>query len=187
MRKMVFVALFLCLFGGTAFWYHEPLFIGIGQWLEVESPLGAADLVVALGGPSERQEKALKLLKQGFAKRILFTGPNFRSRDYECLGITADEGIQPPMMAYRTYEEALVTKKVVEQGAYQSAIVVTSPYHLRRVRMIFSRVFSDTGIQLTFVSSGNSAFSFNNWWETHHGRKVVITEYLGLIYYRIVL
>lgn len=167
-------------------WYHEPLFIRIGQLLEVEKPLEAADLVVALGGSRERQDQALKLLRQGFAKRILFTGPDFRPGDYDCLGINGD-GIEPPMDAYTTHGEALATKRVVEEGAFRSAIIVSSPYHLRRVRLIFKRVFAETGIKLAFYPSRNRAFNMHNWWKSHYGRKVVITELIGLIYYGIKL
>ncbi len=186
MRILIVLMLLVGLFGGTTIWYHEPLFIRFGEWLVVETPLEAAELVVALGGSRERQEKALKLLKQGFAKRILFTGPDFRPRDYDCLGITR-EGIKPPMVAYRTYEEALVTKQVMEQESFRSAIIVTSPYHLRRVRMIFNKVFGDDGMTVAFYPSRNRAFSMNDWWKSHYGRKAVIMEYLGLIYYGIML
>jgi len=97
--------------------------------------------------------------------------------------VVLKQGIQPPMKANRTYEEALVTRQVVEQGAYHSVIVVTSPYHLRRVRMIFNKMFANAGIRLTFYPSRNKAFSMDNWWKTNRGRKAVIHEYLGLIYY----
>lgn len=141
---------------------------------------------MALDGSRERQEKAVDLLRQGSARRIMFTGPDFRPHDYACLGVKK-EGIDPPFIAYRTYEEALVTKKVMEQKGFQSAIIITSPYHLRRTRLIFTRVFADKGIRLMFYPSGNSAFEMNAWWKSYYGRKVVIIEYLGLIYYWVTL
>ena len=91
------------------------------------------------------------------------------------------------MMAYRTYEEALVTRQAVVPSAYHSVIVVTSPYHLRRVGMIFNKVFANAGIRLAFYPSRNKAFFMENWWKTYHGRKADIAEYLGLIYYGITL
>lgn len=75
----------------------------------------------------------------------------------------------------------------MEQKGFQSAIIITSPYHLRRTRLIFTRVFADKGIRLMFYPSGNSAFEMNAWWKSYYGRKVVIIEYLGLIYYWVTL
>jgi len=91
------------------------------------------------------------------------------------------------MVAYRTYEEELATKQVMEKESLKSAIIVTSPYHLRRTKMIFTKVFQGWGAKLIFYPSDNRAFSVNNWWKSHYGRKKVVTEYLGLIYYGIVL
>jgi vancomycin permeability regulator SanA len=158
----------------------------MGEWLVVETSLQKADLIVALGGSKERQEKAVDLLKQGFAHHVLFTGPDFRLHDYACLGITR-QGIEPPMVAYRTYEEALVTKRVLDQKGFRSAIIVTSPYHLRRTRLIFTQVFADKKSQMMFYPSANNAFSMNNWWKNHYGRKAIFFEYLGLAYYGLTL
>ena len=185
MRKLTIGFLALVLFGGL-YWFRTPILVLAGKWLVVETSLQAADLVIALGGSRERQDKAVDLLKQGFAKRILFTGSDFRPIDYACLSI-GHQGIEPSMVAYRTYDEALVTKKVMEANGFQSAIIVTSPYHLRRTRLIFIRVFGDNAVRLMFSPSSNKAFSMNDWWESHYGRKVVIIEYLGLVYYGLTL
>lgn len=186
MRKFIIAGLIFATIGGAFYSFREPILVRIGEWLIVEVPVGAADLVVALGGSRERQEEAVELLKKGMARRILFTGPDFRPHDYACLGI-GRQGIEPPMVAYRTYEEALVTKKVMEDNGFQSAIIITSPYHLRRTRLIFIRVFGDNAVWLMFSPSSNKAFSMNDWWKSHFGRKVVIIEYLGLVYYGLTL
>lgn len=182
MRKLILGACVAVVIVGVGlFWFREPILIMIGNWLVVETPIQEADLVVALSGERERQDEAVKLLKEGFAKWILFTA-NFRSHDYACLGI-ARQGIEPPIPAYRTYDEAVVTRKAMEQKGLRSAIIVTSPYHLRRTRLIFARVFDGKGTRLIFHPSENSSFSMNAWWRSYYGRKMILLEYLGLVYY----
>ena len=164
------------------YWFREPLLKQLGAWLVVESPLRPADLVVALGGSRERQDRAIELLRQGYAQMVLFTGPDFRSHDYNCIGV-AHSGIHPPFVAYTTYEEAMLVKTVLQERGLRSAIVVTSPYHLRRTRMTFERLVGETKAELAFHSSSNGTFSTSRWWKSHYGRKLVLMEYLGLVYY----
>jgi hypothetical protein len=174
----------LCVFAifGMLYSSREPLLKGVGTWLVVESPLRQAELVVALGGSRERQDKAVELLRQGLAQKLLFAGPDFRPRDYDCVGV-GRRGIEPPALAYTTYEEAALVRKVIVDQNIRSAIIVTSPYHSRRTHMIFEHVLSGTDTELIFHSAPNSSFSMDRWWEKHIGRKSVLMEYLGLIYY----
>lgn len=79
MQRLVYVGFLFVLLGGGLFQYHEPLFIRFGEWLVVETPLEAAELVVALSEARKRREKVLWLLKRCIPQRILFTEQKFRS------------------------------------------------------------------------------------------------------------
>lgn len=168
---------------GLLAWFREPLLAGMGRWLVVETPLRKADLVVALGGARERQEEAVRLLREGLARWVLFVGSDVRPRDYRCLDVPAERAVPPPVPAYTTYEEAVATRKVVQERGLRSVIVVTSPYHLRRALWTFERMLRGTGVVLLTASAPNRAFIMETWWKNHVGRKQVAMEYLGLVYY----
>lgn len=167
---------------GLFTWFREPLLAGMGWWLVVVTPIQEADLVVALGGgPPKREEEAVRLLKRGLARRILFLG-NLRPWDYRRLDIPAERAIPVPAPVHSTYEDAMVTREVVQERGLWSVLIVTSPYHLRRAQLIFGRVFRGTGVTLIF-SPSQREFPMEAWWRSHLGRKLVIREYLGLVYY----
>jgi uncharacterized SAM-binding protein YcdF (DUF218 family) len=163
---------------------REPLLAGMGRWLVVESELQSpAGLVVALGGDRTRELVAASLLRRGVAERILFSGADVRAEDYACRGVPPDRALPPLTEATTTYEEAQAVRKVMQARGLRSAIIVTSSHHLRRARWSFERVFRGTGISLGFSSAPYEAFPIGQWWKSHIGRKLVLTEYLGLAYY----
>src|SRR5438128_11063582 len=102
MRKwswVVFVVILLFV-GASRLGVWEPLLVSLGRWLVVETPLREADLVVALGGDRERQVMAVKLLQQGLARQVLFTGADVQPNDYQCLGVPVGQVIALPVLAY---------------------------------------------------------------------------------------
>jgi len=161
----------------------EPIVMGIGEWLEVETPDQSADIVVALGGDRRRQDEAVAILKSGRARQVLFVGGDIQPHDYSCLEVPAELRLLQPRVAYTTFEEALTVREVVNKHQFRSVIVVTSPYHLRRALWTFRKVFADSEVTLLVAPSPNAAFSLNDWWKSYIGRKTVILEYLGLGYY----
>jgi uncharacterized SAM-binding protein YcdF (DUF218 family) len=163
--------------------FYEPALAGLGRWLEVTTPVAKADLVVALGGDRTRQDEAVRLLRGGFAQKILFVGSDVRPSDYHCLDVAPERAIPPQAPAYTTADEAVVVRQVAETQHLASILVVTSPHHLRRAQLAFGRVFADSRVILLFAPAPNSILSAETWWKTHIGRKLVVTEYLGLIYY----
>lgn len=172
----------LTLIGLTVVLY-EPVLASLGRWLEVTTPVAKADLVVALGGDRVRQDEAVRLLQHGLAQKILFVGSDIRPRDYHCLDVAPERTIPPQAPAHTTIDEAVIVQQVVEAQHLTSVLIVTSPYHLRRAKLAFERVFVDSGITMLFAPSPNPAFHLESWWQTHIGRKLILTEYLGLFYY----
>jgi uncharacterized SAM-binding protein YcdF (DUF218 family) len=104
-------------------------------------------------------------------------------RDYGCLGVPPERALPPPGPAYTTYEEAVATRKVLEERGLKSVLIVTSPYHLRRARWTFRPVLRDLGVAVGTASAPDASFSIERWWTRHVGRKAVVTEYVGLLYY----
>ena len=168
---------------GAVYLFRVPILTGMGEYLKVTTPLQKADLIVALGGSKERRKDAIELLRKGFAPRIMFTGYDVEKRDYQCEGVAEEETLLPPMASYTTYDDAHVVLKATEENGFRSVIIVTSPYHLRRAGFIFRKVFKGKDIKLMFYASRIKAFQMDRWWNSYIGRKLVLKEYLGLVYY----
>jgi uncharacterized SAM-binding protein YcdF (DUF218 family) len=89
----------------------------------------------------------------------------------------------PPVLAYTTYEEAVAIRQIVQTHSLGSVLIVTSAYHARRAYWIFEQVLSGTGVELLIAVVPHSAFTMDTWWKSHVGRKLVLREYMGLVYY----
>ncbi len=184
-RKHILIVLTVVAFTlvGSLYWFRIPILTDMGKYLIVTTPLEKADLIVALGGDKERRRDAVDLLRKGLAPKIMFTGYDVEGRDYQCEGVSEEETLLPPMPSYTTYDDALVVLKATEENKFRSIIIVTSPYHLRRAGFIFHKVFKGKDINLMFYASRNRAFPMDRWWSSYIGRKLVLKEYLGLVYY----
>jgi len=179
---IVVAAVLLCL-GANRLGVWDSLLIRLGQWLVVETPLREVDLVVALGGGRGRQVMAAKLLQQGLARRILFSGADEQPDAYQCLGVPVGQVMAQPVLAYTTYEEAVAMRQIVQTHRLGSVLIVTSAHHARRAYWTFEQMLSGTGVELLIAVVPDAASIMETWWKSHIGRKQVLSEYMGLAYY----
>jgi uncharacterized SAM-binding protein YcdF (DUF218 family) len=84
-----------------------------------------------------------------------------------------------------TYEEALVIRDFVEDFEWQSLIVLTSPSHTRRSRIIFRDVFQGSGIDVMIVPVADHWYTPDSWWKSRLGWRETVHEYLKLVVYRL--
>src|SRR3989442_13949042 len=160
---VVFVVILLFL-GASRLGVWEPLLVSLGRWLVVETPLREADLIVALGGDRGRQVMAVKLLQQGLARQVLFTGADVQPKDYQCLGVPVGQAMALLVLASTTYEEAVAVRQIVQAHSLGSLLIVTSSYHARRAYWTFERVFRGTGVELRIASVPPRGFTMDAWW-----------------------
>lgn len=168
---------------------HRSILASLGQFLTVkrEEELQPADMIHVLGGRLERTEYALQLYRQGYGRNLFFTGKEMAPllKWYATShGIPAHHIINFDSRATNTYHEALELKQLlVNETTVRSVIVVSSPYHMRRVRWTFRQVIDDQ-INLQFVPVPFTQTSDHwQWWSDHNSRKKVIKEYLKLLGY----
>ncbi|HEY9848190.1 MAG TPA: YdcF family protein [Leptolyngbyaceae cyanobacterium] len=115
------------------------------------------DVIIVLGNPAnsdgtagstakQRVLKAVELFKSGYANQIIFTGAAVYNQYVEAevmanlansLGV-ANDFICQEKQAKNTYQNAFYSLEVMKKENWRSAIVVTSPYHLKRTSYIFS-------------------------------------------------
>lgn len=166
---------------------------GMARWLAVEDKvLEPVDVIIVLSGEQgERVETAVKLYKQGLAPRLLLTGgpvewnvpaAEIMAWQAESLGVPPQD-IVLEGRASSTYENAVYTLEILKEQGWRSAIVVTSPYHLRRTRFIFEKVFAGSNIRLSFYGAENLWLVPEKWWRQDRGIEVVGIEYFKLLWY----
>lgn len=121
-----------CLLGGLA---YAAMVAGADEFLAVRTKLGAADVIVVLGGDGPpRAALAAHLFRAGLAPRVLVTGDG-DCRDIRALmrraGVPA-KAIGVECASANTYENATFTAPMLAAMAAHSGIVVTSWFHTRR-------------------------------------------------------
>jgi uncharacterized SAM-binding protein YcdF (DUF218 family) len=154
-------------------------------------------VLIALGGGAERFQEAVNLYRRGYAPRVLFTGGLLRADLAEVHmnwggimryaarieGLPA-EALFLEMESTSTYEDAVNTKKILEKQGWESAIVVSSIYHMRRARMAFENVYKDSGIRLQYRPAPSKRFNPNGWWKREDDAIYVVNEYFKMVLYR---
>ncbi|WP_050183301.1 YdcF family protein [Domibacillus robiginosus] len=119
-----------------------------------EKPL-EAEVIITLSGDTGRLGKAADLYHKGYSNKVILSNaaePGTTPEEAVALGVP-EEDILLEKEATSTYTNALYTKEIMTEQEFDSAIVVSSDYHMRRVKFTFDHVYKDSGIKLTYVSS----------------------------------
>ena len=157
------------------------------RWLVLTQEPRPADLLVVLaGGAGERLATGLVLYQAGLSPRILVTDefgyPDRAMRWLGGKGIPRRSLVPPLMPSESTYEDALAVRQVVLKENIRSILVVTSPYHCRRARLILDRVLGGLGIQVTVTASMTLYMDLERWWQTRQGWITVPGEFPKLVW-----
>lgn len=174
---------------------HRPILLAIGDFLVVEDELHPADVIHILAGGDRRVDYAVQLYNQGYGKQIFITGgwcPEINENHAEHGKKRAlEQGVPSIDIAIdgssvsSTYSEAIRLKEFASQGQepIRSVIVVSDPHHMRRVNWSFRQVLGDQiSVQMApvpFDVSDNERI----WWTDGKSRRMVLQEYLKIVYY----
>ena len=184
-----------------AWFFHAPLLTGIAEAWIVHDPLSQADAIVVLGGGLQtRPFEAARLFRDGYAPKILVASPERKPTDK--LGITAEDadvtkqilleqGVPDSAIVIfgnevsSTYEEALALREWVNQSGAKKIIIVTDPFHTRRVRWLFRKELATTGAQILTGAAAPLKYTASNWWQTEQGLIEFQNELIKYAYYRV--
>ena len=193
-RKKLYITILIILTALVVSAITHKLWLGaIAQFLIVDDELSPADAIVILGGGGlERIEHGVKLYQSDYSTRIIMTGmrhnlpgvtttwAGFAMQEAMSRGVPED-AILLEEQATDTNENAEYVKEIIIDRNLKSIIVVSSPYHMRRARAIFRRVFEDReDISLQFSSVVDSDFKVQGWWTRRKDFKRVVWEYRTL-------
>lgn len=164
-----------------------------------------SDAVVLFVGPGfwARQMEAMRMVEEGYADYILipFLGiagtdssailgvVNFRyelSKYYKSDLEDSTRGLETPfrngkLPVQNTHLEILEAKRMMEERGLKSALLVSSPYHMRRIKIIAKSVFGNDGkYVLSFVPTGFEKLPAGLSGLCRYAYESIIQEYLKI-------
>lgn len=174
-----------------------------GNWLRAGDALVRSDAIIVLAGAPERAMYAADLFRQGYAPVVFVSRPE-RERGHRTLeqygfflpteeqvnrAILNKRGV--PDQALRVYvkpsintlDEARGTRASLPPGTH-GILVVTSPYHVRRAKMIFGDVFGGSGVSVVVVASPYELFP-ERWWTDQEATRQTVLELMKVIFYQL--
>ncbi len=176
-RILIFIVLFICL--GLVAW---SAWAGLGPWLAKSDTIQSADVIICLNG-AERIKKTAELYRKGWAREVILTVAE-EKKPLTRLGIPESMITLVPGPR-TTYQEVMAVTPLLLSSGYSSGIVVTDPFHLRRVRWTFENVLKDQPITLTYVAS-DIPLKIEGWWKEKESSRYVYSEVSKLGWYWIV-
>lgn len=190
---IIFRFLFLILMAGLltlVYLARHPILRAAGGLLVVEDPLEHADAIIVLGDDNyggDRATRAAQLFRSGLAAEVVASGPMLRpyfgiteliARDLESRGVPASDVLRFDHRGRNTIEEAFALRNFVAAHGWRRVLLVTSNYHTRRARYIYSKVFPGD-IAVEVASAPDSDYNPNSWWESQESAELFFHEMIG--------
>lgn len=194
--RAAFVLLAVVMLGWSL---RYPLLRGLGNFLITEDAPAQVDAVFVLGGSVEdRGVEATRIYQRGWCEQFVFTGApvpsalaslGLDSTEAQCTRNAAVLAGLPREMTVAldkgtsTFEESeALLQYAVEQG-FDTVMVVSNYFHLRRIGMVFRKRFRKEGITVLLHGAPSSDFNERTWWTTEEGLIMLNNEYVKLGYY----
>merc|ERR1712091_824029 len=68
-------------------------------------------------------------------------------------------GIIEESEATNTVENAVMLRRLLEDGSIRRLVIITSAFHMPRVRLTFEMIFADAGLEMEFVASSDAGLT----------------------------
>jgi uncharacterized SAM-binding protein YcdF (DUF218 family) len=81
-----------------------------------------------------------------------------------------------------THEEAIIAGGMMEHLGISTAILVSSPHHMRRIKLIAERVFGERAT-VCYVPTRYETPDAGFWLFENYKRKIVLTEYAKIAWF----
>lgn len=172
------------------------------NWLKEDDAPIKADVIVVLAGRYERAMHAADLYRAGYAPTVVLSEavPDPSAQRLASLGIRlpAALDIQHQVLlakkvpadhiavlgapALSTVDEAEAIAHRFGQAG-RRLIVVTSPSHVRRARLILERALVGRGVELVVSATPYDPLP-GNWWESQDAAREVLLEWTKIFFYQ---
>ncbi len=150
-----------------------------------------ADMVVVLAGDDTgaRVLKGAELVKQGYAPRVVVSGPVCCYGKHEsdlaiefavAQGYPREWFVPLPMVAHSTREEAHILVRELERLKVARFLLVTSDYHSRRAARVYRALMPPGSFRIIAADGG---YLGDGWWHSREGQKQVAFEWMKTVAY----
>jgi uncharacterized SAM-binding protein YcdF (DUF218 family) len=193
--KLVALACLLLLVGAVVAGYFAA------RWLKAADTPSPAEAIIILAGRYERSMYAADLYRSGHAPRVVLSEavrekiwsqleelgiklpsvPEVHRRVLQAKGVPADriEPLGPPALS--TADEArVIAARFGKPGT--SVIVVTSPSHVFRARLIIERALEGRGVKLMVCATPYESFP-DAWWRSQDAAREVLLEWAKIAFF----
>ena len=161
-------------------------FFTAGKYLDITHKPIKSDLIVCLGGGgSKRVQKTMNLYNKGYSKEklLLLTGGTEAYKKYLMKHYPKIRYIVSPHYN-STGQEIQFIKKYMAEHHYKSVIIVSDPYHTRRIKILTDliSVKNDEKFSYVFVSSDVVWWHRNKYYQNPRALKSALGEILKIPY-----
>ncbi len=181
--------------------FYSPLLWFIAEPLRISQVPQKTDAIVVFGGgvgetgspgksTIERARYAVSLYKKGYADTIIFSsGYTYIYNDAENMRLFAvsmgvpKRDIILEQNADSAYENVRFSKDIIKRNDWDSILLVSSPYNMRRASLVFNKW--DPDIKVTYTPVPDSQFYDKSKGVRLEQIRAIAHEYLGIIYYLI--
>ena len=157
-------------------------FIFVSAIPRAEPSRVSGDAIVALTGGAERLNDAFDLLDQGRARHLLISGvnPDTRARQIARLHPQSkrwlDCCVELGRRALNTAGNAVETRQWVRKHGFETVIVVTSGWHMRRSLLELERSIPEVIFIPYPVITGETGGE--SWWRKPENLRLLVAEYV---------
>jgi uncharacterized SAM-binding protein YcdF (DUF218 family) len=183
----------------TLFFLRVPILRGIGNYLYAQDSLQKTNAIFVLGGNSyERGLEAAKVYSQFIGTPVYSTGSNIPMQllafdtsltEAELTTMLVRKHGVPDSLSYpliagtSTREEADAICKLIEENGWTSITIISSSFHLRRVKQVFEKARDGRSFNFVFHGAPSKDFDPNTWWKHEEGLITVNNELMKMLYY----
>ena len=197
-RKLVSTA--TAVLAGVWLIFYSPLVWGVGAPLKIEQTPRPVDAILVFAGGvgesgrpgqgyEERVQYAADLYRRGLAPHLIFSsGYAYTMKEAEVMRALAlslgipESAITLETAAINTYQNVTHCAVILREHRWKSALVVSSPYHMRRVDAVWHKHAPDLQAIYTPVPKSHY-FETSGRVQLQHWQ-AILHEWLGLAYYK---
>ena len=161
------------------------------DFLVLQNQPRQADLIVVATPFRPRFLHALTLLQKGYADQILLVGDKRIKMLWSgktSVELAKNEAVKKGVPVAKihvkhstgTRSDALQAKIFMSSLGLKTALVISDPYNMRRLGMVFDHVFEGSGVKLALVPTEQKRNSPDYWWLSPHSFVYVTKEWIKL-------
>lgn len=159
--------------------------LGLGWFVAPQDDLEKSDAIVVVSGGDtvRRTDEGVRLWKDGWAPLLVFSGAA-ADRGTSNAAVMRERAISQGVPASAilveersgtTAENARLLKPILEAQDVDQAILVSSPYHTRRVKETFRQQYRDS-LEIIARPAPDAGWSRRTWWQTPDNVRLTLSE-----------